>query len=105
LAKKANHSKPRTRKAPLKPTRAGKKLDELLRVYEDLEHTLKALTHAAERRAESSLKQINVKKLVSQLSHSKKKIERKLGSRFQIKKLSFKTRWDRLTSQLTHREP
>jgi len=59
-------------------------LNELLRVYHDLEKTIKGLRSTAEKHMahDSCLSHINLKKLISQLSRSKKKIERKLVKKY-----------------------
>jgi len=60
------------------------KLQELVHVYEDLERTLKSLRGMAV--GGGSLKQIDLKKLVAQLSRSKRKLERKIGNTFLLEK-------------------
>ena len=71
---------------------ASKKLDELVRVYEDLENTLKILRkkHLYDR---STLAQINVKKLIVQLSRSKRSLERKISNTILMEKQLLKRRW------------
>jgi hypothetical protein len=64
----------------LKVAQPAKKLNELVGVYEDLEKTLKGLRASAILHGSNSLKQINLHKLIAQLSKSKRKIERKISS-------------------------
>lgn len=54
------------------------KLNELIRLYSDLEKTLRGLSKSAEQAvvAES----IHVGKLIQKLSYSKKRLERKIGN-------------------------
>lgn len=69
----------------------SKKLEELVRVYEDLENTLKILRRKGltER---SPLHQINVRKLVAQLSRSKRRLERKISNTILLEKQVLKRR-------------
>ncbi|MBM4304185.1 MAG: hypothetical protein FJ112_07645 [Deltaproteobacteria bacterium] len=64
----------------IKVAQPAKKLNELVTVYEDLENTIKRLRTSAILCGSKSLKQINVHKLIAQLSKSKRKIERKISS-------------------------
>jgi len=63
----------------LRLAQPGKRLGELISVYEDLEKTLKNLRSTALSHGQNSAMQINLHKLVSQLSKSKRKIERKIS--------------------------
>lgn len=64
----------------IKLAQPGKRLSELVSVYEDLERTLRRLKTNALQNSGNSLMQINVRKLIEQLSKSKRKIERKISS-------------------------
>jgi len=80
-----------------------RKLNELVRVYQDLEKTLKNLKKSAER-AETTLGHINVRKLISQLSRSKRRLERKIGNTILLEKQHLKRRIKVLTSNLSPKE-
>ena len=56
------------------------KLDELVKVYEDLEKTLRGLKRTVKLSGSNPMMQINLRKLISQLSKSKRQIERKIGN-------------------------
>ncbi len=60
------------------------KLHELIRVYQDLERTLRALKENAERSV--AAESINMRKLIERLSKSKRRLERKIGSTLISKK-------------------
>jgi len=79
------------------------KLDELVKVYHDLEKTLRGLKAMAER-AECHLGTINVRKLITQLSLSKRRIERKIGNTLLLDKRHLKRRFTDLASNLAPRE-
>jgi hypothetical protein len=64
----------------------GMGIDELFRVYYDLEKTLQQLRRAYQRNSELSLRQIDVKKLMAQLSRHKRKIERKIANTLLLEK-------------------
>lgn len=83
----------------------NRKINELVRVYHDLEKTLKLLRKNAERNLalESSLRHINVRKLIAQLSRSKRRIERKIGNTLLLEKQHLKRRIRELTDSLSHR--
>lgn len=74
----------------------AKKISELLRVYEDLEKTLRGLRTAAEKVGHDSIMSINVRKLILQLSKSKRKIEQKIGSSLVYEKEYLKKRFGKL---------
>ena len=78
-------------------------LSELVRVYEDLEKTLRELksTYA---KHEGVFTQINMRKLIDQLSRSKKKLERKIGNTILLEKQQLKRRIRQLTSNLGQHE-
>lgn len=78
-------SAPKARKSTV-----GHKVNELLRVYEDLEKTLKGLRAAAG--ADNSIHNINLKRLVKQLSASKRKLERKISSTLLMERQQWQTR-------------
>jgi hypothetical protein len=81
-----------------------RKLHELLRVYQDLEKTLKSLKESAARSSDTSLSNINVRKLILQLSRSKKRLERKIGNTLLLEKQHLKKRLKTLTSNLGPRQ-
>ena len=70
---------------------ASKKLEELVRVYEDLENTLRVLRRK-KLGSGSPLGQINVRKLIVQLSRSKRTLERKISNTILLEKQLFKRR-------------
>ncbi len=76
------------------------KLHELIRVYQDLEHTLQGLRRSVEKNAEHSLRNINVRKLMVQLARSKRRLERKIGNTLLIEKQHLKKRLHAITSTL-----
>ena len=78
-------------------------LHELIRVYQDLEKTLRALKASAGRNLEGSLKEINVRKLIAQLSRSKRKLERKIGNTLLLEKQHLKRRLKEIASNIAHR--
>jgi len=82
-----------------------RKVNELVRVYQDLEKTLKALRENCERNLglDSSLRHINVRKLIVQLSRSKKHLERKIGNTILLEKQQFKKRIKAFASGFRHR--
>lgn len=80
------------------------KLNELVRVYHDLERTIRSLRASMEKNAESQLKQINVKALIIQLARSKRRLERKIGNTLLLEKQHLKRRLRQITSNLTARE-
>ena len=69
-------------------------IQELVRLYQDLEHTLKGLKAAAGK--EASVKQINVRRLISRLSTSKKRLERKIGNTLLLEKHEIKVKLHKL---------
>lgn len=80
--KKYGGRKPRSRAEGLKGriVRPAKRLSELVSVYEDLEKTLKGLKARTLIHGGNSLREINIQKLITQLSKSKRKIERKIST-------------------------
>ena len=76
------------------------KLNELLRVYEDLENNLKVLKRTVKRNSDPSLLNINVKKLIGQLSRSKRRLERKIGNTLLLEKQYLKKRIGNITSSI-----
>jgi len=82
----------------------GKKLTELVRVYQDLERTLHSLRRSVEKNAESSLRNINVRKLMIQLARSKRRIERKIANTILLEKQHLKKRFRAITTNLHLRE-
>ncbi len=85
------------------PPRILKKphLNELVRVYEDLEKTLRELK-ATYAKHDGTFPQINMHKLISQLSRSKRKLERKIGNTILLEKQQLKRKIRQLTSNLGH---
>jgi hypothetical protein len=79
----------------------GSKINELIRVYQDLEKTLRGLKDTAGKSAESSLRQINVRKLIVQLSRSKRRLERKIGNTLLLEKQHLKKRIRNIASNLS----
>ena len=77
--KKGAKSASKAGKLYLRLAQPGKRLGELISVYEDLEKTLKNLRSTALSHGQNSAMQINLHKLISQLSKSKRKIERKIS--------------------------
>lgn len=77
---------------------------ELIRVYQDLERTLRDLKKTYDESAVTSIQYINVKKLIEQLSRSKKKLERKINNTLLLEKQQLKRRFKALTSTLANRE-
>lgn len=54
---------------------------ELVRVYQDLERTLRELKSVAESHARATpLKHIDIRQLIDRLSQSKRRLERKIGN-------------------------
>ncbi len=74
--------------------RQPNRLNNLVRVYHDLESTLRGLTvtRASVEWVDRGFQQINVSKLVSQLSKSKRKIERKIRKGLQLEKALLRQR-------------
>ena len=73
-------SKTRSERLKVRIVRPAKKLSELVSVYEDLEKTLKGLRARALLQGGNSLREINIQKLITQLSKSKRRIERKIST-------------------------
>lgn len=61
-------------------------IDELFRVYYDLEKTLQQLRRAYSKNAELTIRQINVQKLINQLTRSKRRLERKISNTLLLEK-------------------
>jgi len=70
------------------------KLNELIRVYQDLERTLRALKANAERSV--AAESINIGKLIERLSRSKRKLEKKIGEALNAEKAQIRKRFNRL---------
>jgi hypothetical protein len=78
-------------------------IDDLVRVYHDLEKTLQVLRKSAEKNfAHPSVGQIDVRKLIARLSASKRKLRRKIGNTILLEKQSLKKRIKEFTSNLSH---
>ncbi|MFM8314796.1 MAG: hypothetical protein ACKOA8_10960 [Deltaproteobacteria bacterium] len=67
-------------KPKVKLWKPAKRLSDLVSVYEDLEKTLKRLKTSSLMYSSNSLMQINIQKLMAQLSKSKRRIERKISA-------------------------
>ncbi len=87
--------KPRVRKPRSKVT-------ELIRAYEDLEAMLKKLKASVPRGVMNL--PIDVRKLIAQLSRSKRRLERKIGNTLLLEKEHLTTRLKGIASQLRHQE-
>ncbi len=87
----------------LKTARDGK-IDDLLRVYHDLEKTLRSLKANYDQNA-GNLNYINMKKLIAQLSRTKRKLERKIGNTVLLEKQNFKKKIKAIASNLSHKNP
>lgn len=107
--KKSTTSKKRAKvksssgKLYLRLAQPGKKLSELVSVYEDLERTLKRLKTNALLQRENSLMQINIQKLITQLSKSKRKIERKISHTLLIERSQIRHQLDKWAPGLGRR--
>lgn len=83
-------------KTPLKNTRSrlarsGKEsMSELIRVYQDLERTLKNLRQLAPNGPQAAVRQVNLPRLIDQLSQSKRRIERKIRNTLLLEKEGLK---------------
>jgi hypothetical protein len=84
----------------IKLAQPGKRLSELVSVYEDLERTLRRLKTSALQTSGNSLMQINVRKLIVQLSKSKRKIERKISSTLLSERAQIVHKLDQWTPRL-----
>lgn len=73
------------------------KLGDLLRVYEDLEKTLKDL-RKNRKQSQAARLNINVKNLIQQLTRSKRRLERKIGNTLLLEKQNLKKRLGNLSS-------
>lgn len=73
-----------------------KGVDELVRVYEDLERTLKSLSKGST----AAGYPINLRKLVEQLSRSKKRLERKIGNQLLLKRQNIRRKIKRIARSL-----
>jgi hypothetical protein len=73
-----------------------RKLLELVRVYKDLERTLRELKSVSGARTDRSvLKHIDVGALIHRLSQSKRRLERKIGNTLILETDQMKRRLDR----------
>lgn len=68
------------------------KVQDLVRAYQDLERVLKKLKRQqlTRRRIFSTDGRINIRKLIDQLSYSKKRLERKIGNTILLEKQRIK---------------
>ena len=81
-----------------------KDINELIRVYQDLERTLRGLKASLEKNTENSLKQINVRALIVSLSRSKRRLERKIGNTLLLEKQHLKKKLRQITANLNPRK-
>lgn len=70
----------------------AKGVEELVRVYEDLERTLKGICDVSVGGTADSNYPIDVTKLIDQLSRSKKRLERKIGNKILLRRQSLRRR-------------
>lgn len=79
-------------------------ISDLMKVYQDVERTLKGLRETAERTfgGENSLAHINLKKLINHLTDSKLDLEQKIGDTLLHEKQLLKRRLKTLASNLSH---
>ncbi len=99
MAKKCSPVR-KKRSNPQEKAPGGRGLGELLRVYQDVERTLKSL-RASAGPLDPSQYPINLKKLITQLSRSKRQIERKIGDTLFQEKQNLKRRFKAFTSNLS----
>ena len=69
-------------------------LTELIRVYQDLERTLRGLKANAQRSV--ATESINMKKLIERLSRSKRQLEKKISEALTTEKAAIRKRFHRL---------
>ena len=81
--------------------RDHKKFIELIRVYHDLEKTLKGLRKRVEKNSPHGLSNINVRALIHQLTRSKRQLERKIGNTLLLEKQHLKRRLKAMTNPLS----
>jgi len=77
------------------------KLEQLLRVYEDVESVLRNLRQKEGQMDESS--SIDVRKLIEQLARSKRRIKSKIGNTLLLEKQNIKRRIKNFASDLSSR--
>lgn len=77
----------------------GKRMDDLIRVYEDLEKTLKTIRDTAGEGGAAAYP-INVRKLIQQLARSKKRLERKIGNKILLERQNLKRRIKRFADAI-----
>ncbi len=77
------------------------KIHNLVKIYQDLEKTLKSLRQT---RGGGSMNEtaINIRKLILQLTISKRRLERKIGNTLLLEKQHLKRRIRAVTSSLKH---
>jgi transposase len=73
---------------------AKARLGELIRIYQDLEKTLKELKKRYDKyeKLDARFAHLDLRKLIAQLSRSKKKLERKIGNTLLLEKQHLKRR-------------
>lgn len=78
---------------------------KLIQVYQDLERTLRKLKkrEAESKKGAGPIQPINMYKLISQLSRSKKKLERKIGNTLLLEKQQLKRKIKNMTQDLVQR--
>lgn len=84
------------------PKKSDKKFSELLRAYEDLESMLSKLKASVPREVLNI--PIDVRKLIDQLSRSKKRLERKIGNTLLLEKEHLTSRIRLIASHLRQQE-
>lgn len=96
----------RTKSKAASAEKRSTKLSELLRVYQDLEKTLRELKAVAGSRAGlgSALKHIDVRGLIRQLSVSKRRLERKIGNTLLLEKAHIRRRIQSLLKTPTRQD-
>ena len=78
----------------------AKKLSDLVNVYEDLEKTLRGLKANALLHSGNSLREINIQKLITQLSKSKRRIERKISTTLVSEKAQMRSQFNKWAPKL-----
>jgi hypothetical protein len=82
---------------------AKARLGELIRIYQDLEKTLRGLKRRYEKyeKHDARFAHLDLRKLISQLSRSKKRLERKIGNTLLLEKQHLKRRLKVITDSFS----